>query len=53
MAYRLFFIVAAFAAFAWGFAALVEHSGRTVRPDNARLACTDWPGDGCTRQSIR
>ena len=53
MTYRLILITVAVAAFAWGFSALVEHDGRTIRVDNARLACSDWPGDGCARPGVR
>lgn len=53
MTYKMILIAAAAAIFAWGFSTLVEHDERTIRPDNARLACTDWPGDGCSRPPVR
>lgn len=53
MTYKMILIAAFAAAFAWGFAALVDHSDRIVRPENARVACTDWPGDSCSRPSLR
>ena len=53
MTYKMIFIAAAAAIFAWGFSAMVEHRDRTMRPENARLACSDWPGDGCSRTNSR
>ena len=35
------------AAFGWGFSMLVEHKGRSISPENARLACQEWSGGGC------
>jgi len=51
MTYKMIFIVAAAAAFAWGFSTLVEYRDHSVRPEGARIACSDWPGDGCSRPS--
>lgn len=53
MTYKMILIAVAAAAFAWGFSTLVEYGDRTVRPENARLACSDWSGDGCPRSASR
>lgn len=53
MTTKLILIVLAAAAFGWGFSALVQHSDRAIRPENARLACQDWTADGCASPSRR
>lgn len=52
MTYRMISIVAAAAAFALLFSALVRESDRTIRPENARVACQDG-GSGCARPPFR
>ncbi len=52
MTYRMISIVAAAAAFALLFSALVKQSERTIRPENARLACQDG-GSGCAPPVLR
>ncbi len=52
MTYRMISIVAAVAAFAWGFSLLVEQTQRSVRPESARVACQDSAG-GCARPALR
>lgn len=54
MTYKMFLIAAAAAAFAWSFSSLVQYrEGRPVSQDNAYVACSGWPGDGCARTNIR
>lgn len=50
---KLILIALVAAAFGWGFSALVEHADQTIRPENARVACADWSGDGCVRSVDR
>ena len=50
---RLILIVLAVAAFAWGFSALVEHSGQTMRPESAGVPCEDWTGEDCAARLRR
>ncbi len=52
MTYRMISIVAAAAAFALLFSALVRLSDQTIRPENARVACQDGSG-GCVRPPFR
>jgi hypothetical protein len=52
MTYRMISIVAAAAAFALLFSALVKQSERTIRPENGRLACQDG-GSGCAPPVLR
>lgn len=47
MKIRLIVIMLAAAAFAWGFAALVERSDPMMRLDDPGFACDEWAGEGC------
>lgn len=53
MKLKLLLIVLAAAAFGWGFSTLVERTDQTIRPQNAKLACQDWAGNGCARPTGR
>ena len=52
MKFKLVLIALVAAAFGWAFSSLVQHSDQTIRPENARLACQDWAGDGCARPVV-
>ncbi len=52
MTYRMISIVAAAAAFALLFSALVKQSDRVIRPEGAKVACQETAG-GCARAFLR
>ena len=49
MTKKLILIALVAAGFGWGFSSLVERADNSIRPENARLACQEWSGDGCNR----
>jgi hypothetical protein len=49
MKVKLIVILLAAAGFGWGFSALVQHADQTIKPENAKVACNSWSGDGCAR----
>lgn len=53
MTRRLILIILAVAVFGWGFASLVRHSDRTIRPEATRSVCQEWGGNGCIRTAER
>lgn len=53
MKIRLVVIIFAVAAFAWGFAALVERSDTTIRVNDPGFACDDWSGEDCNSRLRR
>lgn len=52
MTYRMISIVAAAAAFALLFSALVKQSDRVIRHEGAKVACQETAG-GCARAFVR
>jgi hypothetical protein len=50
MTLKIILIAVSAAAFGWGFAALVEHTDKTIRPENPPVACADRAGEGCARR---